>query len=119
MQFTFKHTNINVLDIEKSLAFYEEALGLTVQRRFSTPDFTIAFLGDGASAHELEVTCLHGRCEPYDLEDNEIHIAFGVADMEAAKKKHKEMGCVAYENHDMGIYFIEDPDGYWMEIVPE
>ena len=29
------------------------------------------------------------------------------------------MGCICFENHDMGIYFIEDPDGYWIELVPE
>lgn len=29
------------------------------------------------------------------------------------------MGCIAFENHDMGIYFITDPDGYWLEILPE
>jgi len=39
-------------------------------------------------------------------------------DYEAALKKHKEMGVVAYENADMGIYFIADPDGYWTEIIP-
>ena len=35
-----------------------------------------------------------------------------------AHKKHEEMGCICFENHEMGIYFIEDPDGYWLEILP-
>ncbi|MDR1966471.1 MAG: lactoylglutathione lyase, partial [Synergistaceae bacterium] len=56
--------------------------------------------------------------EPYDLGENESHIAFEVEDFGAAHKLHEEMGCICYENHDMGIYFIEDPDGYWMEIIP-
>ena len=55
---------------------------------------------------------------PYNLGDNEFHLAFAVDDMEAALALHKEMNCVCFENKDMGIYFIEDPDGYWLEIVP-
>ena len=39
-------------------------------------------------------------------------------DFDAAFKYHKEMGCVCFENPDMGIYFISDPDGYWIEIIP-
>ena len=38
-------------------------------------------------------------------------------DYEAAHARHQEMGCICFENPDMGIYFIEDPDGYWIEIV--
>ena len=40
------------------------------------------------------------------------------ADIDAALAKHKEMGCVCFENPAMGIYFIEDPDGYWIEVIP-
>ena len=40
-------------------------------------------------------------------------------DYEALREKHRAMGCICFENHDMGIYFIEDPDGYWIELVPE
>jgi lactoylglutathione lyase len=45
-------------------------------------------------------------------------LAFETDDYEAAYKLHKEMGCICYENPEMGIYFIVDPDGYWLEIVP-
>ena len=55
---------------------------------------------------------------PYNLGDNEFHLAFYVDDFEAAHVLHEEMGCIAYENKDMGIYFIADPDGYWTEIIP-
>jgi lactoylglutathione lyase len=51
--------------------------------------------------------------------DNEFHLAFSTPDYEAAHRLHKEMGCICYENPQMRIYFIEDPDGYWLEIVPE
>lgn len=120
MQFRFVHNNLNVLDLEKSLAFYKEALGLAPVRRKDAQDgsFTIVFLGDGVSAHQLELTWLRDRTEPYDLGDNEIHLAFTVDDFAAALQKHKEMGCVCFENKAMGIYFIVDPDGYWLEIIP-
>ena len=120
MAFKFAHTNINVTDMDASLKFYEEALGLTPGFRFPGPDFELAFLSDGTSAHQLELTCLQSHPEKYDLSDNEIHIAFSTPDMAASLEKHRAMGIVTLVNEEMGgIYFIEDPDGYWLEIVPE
>jgi lactoylglutathione lyase len=120
MKFRFDHNSINVRDLEKSLNFYREALGLTETRRREAADksFTLVFLGDGTTAHRLELTWLRERVEPYNLGDNEFHLAFVVDDYAAAFARHKEMACVCYENPGMGIYFIEDPDGYWLEIVP-
>lgn len=121
MKFTIAHNNINVLDLDKSLQFYAEALGLQVVRRKEASDgsFVICFLSDGSSAHKLEITWLRDKKDPYNLGDNEIHTAFYTDDYETAHKKHAEMGCICYENPSMGIYFIVDPDGYWMEIIPE
>lgn len=120
MKFTFAHNNLNVYDLQKSLDFYKEALGLTVQRTNDAADgsFTIVFLGDQTTPHLLELTWLRDMNRPYELGDNEIHLAFRVDDFDAALAKHKEMGCVCFENPEMGIYFIEDPDGYWLEIIP-
>ncbi len=118
MNFTFVHNNINVLDLEKSLVFYQQALQLQENRRWDNPDFTLVYLGDGRSAHQLELTWLKDRKEPYDLGDNEIHLAFEVDDYPAAHALHKQMDCICYENDKMGLYFIEDPDGYWIEIMP-
>lgn len=120
MKFTFNHNNFNVLDLEKSIAFYEEALGLHVVREFKAPDgsFILAYLGDGVTPHLLELTWLKDRKEPYNLGENEFHLAFAVEDMKAAHEKHEKMGCICYENPAMGIYFIVDPDGYWLEIIP-
>ncbi|MDR3561300.1 MAG: VOC family protein [Negativicutes bacterium] len=118
MKFTFYHNNINVLNLEKSLAFYQEALGLTEVRRKEGNGFTLVFLGDGTTPHQLELTWLKDRTAPYNLGDNEFHLAFLVEDFAAAHEKHKQMGCICYENEKMGIYFIADPDGYWLEIVP-
>jgi lactoylglutathione lyase len=121
MKFTFAHNNINVINLEKSLAFYTSALGLLEVRRHQAKDdsFVLVFLGDGTTPHCLELTWLRDRKEPYDLGDNEIHLAFIVDDYPAALQKHKEMGIVCFENPGMGIYFIEDPDGYWVEVLPE
>lgn len=120
MKFTFAHNNLNVLNLDKSLAFYQEALGLEVVREKEAADgsFRLVFLGDNTTAHMLELTWLRDRTEPYNLGDNEIHLAFIVDDMEAAHAHHAQMGCICYENPGMGIYFISDPDGYWIEIIP-
>ncbi|HBT78670.1 MAG: VOC family protein [Selenomonas sp.] len=116
--FQFTHNNFNVLDLGRSLKFYDEALGLREVRRLEQPDFTLVYLSDGKTPHELELTWLKGRTKPYDLGENEFHLAFTTDDYEAAHAKHKAMGCICYENPGMGIYFISDPDGYWLEILP-
>lgn len=120
MEFTFNHNNINVLDLEKSINFYKEALGLVEVRRIEPQDgsFIIIYLGDGSSPHSLELTWLRDRTEAYNLGDNEFHLALTVDDFEAAHELHKKMGCICFENKDMGIYFINDPDNYWVEILP-
>ena len=118
MSFRFVHNNINVLDLEKSLAFYEKALCLKEVRRREKPEFTLIYLGDGLTQHQLELTWLKDRTKPYDLGENEFHLAFETEDFEAAYALHKEMNCICYENKAMGIYFIADPDGYWLEIIP-
>jgi lactoylglutathione lyase len=121
MKFRFDHNSINVLDLEKSLNFYREALGLIETRQIEPADkrFKLVFLGDGKTSHKLELTWLRERTESYSLGDNEFHLALIVDDYDAAYKRHKEMGCICYENPTMGIYFIEDPDGFWVEIIPE
>lgn len=120
MTFRFAHNNLNVFDLDKAVEFYREALGLQELTRKSAPDgsFTLVFLGDGQTGHQLELTWLRDRAEPYDLGDNEIHLCFSVDDFHAAHEKHREMGCICFENEAMGLYFINDPDGYWTEIVP-
>ena len=120
MKFKFAHNNINVLDLNKSIQFYEEALGLIETRRIEPEDgsFIIVYLGDKETAHLLELTWLSDWDHPSDLGDNEFHLAFVTDDYESAYKKHKEMGCICFENPGMGIYFINDPDGYWLEIIP-
>ncbi len=121
MKFTFIHNNLNVLNLEKSLDFYKNALGLVEVKRKQANDgsFILVFLGDEVTGHQLELTWLRDRKEPYNLGDNEIHLAFKVNDYNGAHQHHDNMGCICYENKGMGIYFISDPDGYWLEIIPE
>ena len=97
MKFSFAHNNINVKDLDRSLSFYKDALGLEEVGHIDGEDgsFKIVYLGD-----------------------NEFHVAFYVDDYAGALAKHKAMNCVVYENEAMGIYFIADPDGYWTEIIP-
>ncbi len=121
MKFRMVHNNINVADLEKSAAFYKEALGLVEIRRKSPEngEYILVFMGDESTSHQLELTWLRDKKGPYDLGDNEMHLAFMVDDYAAAYKKHQEMGCIVFENTQMGLYFIADPDGYWLEILPE
>ena len=120
MKFTIAHTNINVCNLEKSLEFYKKALDMEEIRRHKASDesFELVYLGDGSTQHKIELTWLRDREGTYNLGDNEWHIAFVVEDIKKAHDLHEEMGCICYENPGMGIYFIEDPDGYWLEICP-
>ena len=121
MDFRFAHNNLNVFNLEKSLAFYEAALGLKEVRRKEAADgsFILIFLSDGQTGHQLELTWMRDREKPYNLGDNEIHLAFVTANFAASHALHQQMDCICYENAAMGIYFIADPDGYWLEIIPQ
>lgn len=118
--FKMKHGNRNVLDLEKSLDFYDKALGFKEARRKIAEDnsFILVYLEDGSSEFQLELTWLRDRKEPYNLGENEIHLAVEAEDFDKAYENHKKMNCICYENPGMGIYFISDPDGYWIEILP-
>ena len=120
MKFKMVHENYNVKDLDASLKFYEEALGLTERRRIVSEDgsFIIVYVGNETTPFELELTWLKDHPQPYNLGECEFHLAFQAEDYEAAHKKHEEMGCICFENEAMGIYFIVDPDGYWLEILP-
>lgn len=118
---TFNHFNFNVFDLEKSLQFYRDALGLVPVREKIAADgsYKLVYLGDAASGDfTLELTWLRDRETPYNLGDLEYHLALKADDYESVHQKHKDMGVICFENEAMGIYFVADPDGYWIEIVP-
>lgn len=117
----FDHFNINVTDLDKSISFYYKALGLKEARRKEAEDgsYILVYLSDGVSPFSLELTWLRDHPQAYELGENESHLCFRVeGDYDEARKYHKEMGCVCFENHQMGLYFINDPDDYWIEILP-
>ena len=120
MQFKMIHENYNVQDLDRSLAFYKEALGLTEKSRKTAKDgsFIIVYIGNDCSEFELELTWLRDHPEKYDIGEEEFHLAFRTDDFEAAHALHEKMGCICFENPSMGIYFIQDPDGYWLEVIP-
>lgn len=120
MTFKMIHENYNVRNLEESLAFYKKALGLTEKRRKKAEDgsFIIVYIGNDETDFELELTWLRDHTDRYDLGESEFHLAFRTDCYEDAYLLHLGMGCICYENPNMGIYFIEDPDGYWLEIIP-
>ena len=110
-----EHTGLVARDTEKICEFYEKYFGCEVIMTY--PNGT-KFL-----------KCHNGIIEVYPMKsddetvcDNYVkglrHLAFETDDFNAAHKLHEEMGCICYENEAMGIYFITDPDGYWLEVVP-
>ncbi|OQB24274.1 MAG: Lactoylglutathione lyase [Firmicutes bacterium ADurb.Bin182] len=120
MKFLLAHANINVTDMQRSIDFYKKAFKLTAVREKTANDgaYKIVFMADEREEFMLELTWLKDKQGRYELGDNESHIAFITDDFDAAYDLHKEMGCICYENPKMGIYFVEDPDGYWMEVLP-
>lgn len=120
MYFRIVHANLNVVDLDRSVQFYQDALGLKVISRKKAGDgsFELAFLGDDSTGFNIELTWLRDHPQPYELGDNESHICFRTDDYDQAHALHARMGCICYENLAMGLYFINDPDGYWLEIVP-
>lgn len=117
----FDHLNINVTNLERSIAFYQKALGLKEVKRKEASDgsFILVYLGDGTSPFSLELTWIKMHTEAYELGENETHLCMRLeGDYAKIREFHREMGCVCYENIDMGLYFINDPDNYWIEILP-
>ncbi|MEQ3337420.1 lactoylglutathione lyase [Clostridium butyricum] len=118
------HTCIRVMDLEKSLEFYKNALGLVETRRKDFPEhkFTLVYLSDTPDGYELELTYNYDPEKPYDLGNGFSHVAIGADDIVSLREKHMEMG---YEVTDLkGLpgeppryYFVTDPDGYKVEVI--
>lgn len=117
----FDHFNINVTDLNRSIEFYNRALGLTESHRKQASDgaFELVYLTDRNSGFLLELTWLRDHSEAYELGENESHLCFRMeGDYDKIREYHREMGCICFENKSMGLYFIHDPDDYWIEILP-
>ena len=122
--YKFVHSCIRVMDLEESVEFYQNALGLEVSSRNDFPEgeFTLVYLKDKTGNFELELTYNYDKEEPYTIGDGYSHIAVTVEDLEKSHKRHKDLG---YEVTDlMGLgessgscYFLTDPDGYDIEVI--
>lgn len=120
------HTMLRVGDLQKSLRFYTEVLGMRLLRRMDFPDgkFTLAFVGYGDEAHDtvIELTYNWG-VDKYDLGAGFGHIALGVDDIHAAVERIRALGGeVVREPGPMKhgttvIAFVADPDGYRIELI--
>lgn len=120
MKAKFIHRCTHVLDKQASIAFYEKALGMHVVREMGPDDgsWTNTYLANDETPFEIELTWNNGRTEPYENGGRDTHIAFEVDDYDAAHELHEQMGCIVFENPHMHLYFIADPDGQWIEILP-
>ena len=124
MKFKMLHTCLRVMDLEKSLIFYRDTLGLVETRRKDFPEhkFTLVYLSDEAGVYELELTYNYNPEKPYEIGNGFSHIAVSVPELEAARQRHIDLG---YKVTDLkGLpgeapryYFVTDPDGYQVEVI--
>lgn len=121
MKLKINHFNINVTNMDKSIEFYKKNLGLEIYRTRYEPngEYILTFLTDEKKETFIELTWLKLKIGKYNLGDNEIHLAFTTNDFKNTYKLHKENNVIIYEHKDRELYFIIDPDGYWIEILPE
>ena len=120
------HTMLRVGNLDKSIQFYQSVLGMTLLRKKDVPEgeFTLAFLGYGPEASNTVLELTHNwGTEQYDLGSGFGHIAIGVEDVYAACDKIKEQGGKVVREagpmkHGTNILaFVEDPDGYKIELL--
>lgn len=124
MDYKMLHTCIRVMDLEKSLKFYQEALGLkeTGRKDFPEDKFTLVFLSDVSGNYELELTYNYNPDKPYEIGNGFSHIAVSIADLEGSREKHEEMGykvtrLMGLPGEKPRYYFVTDPDGFEVEVI--
>lgn len=116
---------IRVFDLEKSLDFYENALGFELDRtsEHESGKFSLAFLDIPNSNAQLELTYNWPREEPYDLGDGYGHIALYVDDMDATVAQIRsagyelDRGPTTSPSGNKQMAFVKDPDGYAIELL--
>lgn len=118
------HTCLRVMDLDKSLKFYTEALGLveTGRKDFPEDEFTIVYLSDEDENYEIELTYNYNPEKPYTIGDGFSHLAFSAENLEEAREEHKKMGYQVTElmglpGEEPRYYFVTDPDGFEIEII--
>jgi lactoylglutathione lyase len=119
------HMMIRVLDLDRSVGFYKQALGLDVADRYDFESFTLVYLRNAEADFEVELTLNKGRSELYNLGDGYGHVAFCVDDLDAEHARMTAAGVnpnpIKELSHESGLtarfFFIQDPDGYKIEVL--
>lgn len=119
------HSMIRVLEEARSLAFYENAFGLTVAERREFDDFILIYLSNTESGFELELTVNKGQTEPYAHGDGYGHLAVSVTDVDAEHARFTAEGLAPRKLVEFKIddarfakfFFVADPDGYQIEVL--
>ena len=119
------HMMIRVLELDRSIAFYDKALGLKVADRFDFDSFTLVYLHNAEADFEVELTLNKDRTEAYGLGEGYGHVAFCVDDLDAEHGRCSALGLepgkIVEFNRDGGLrarfFFLTDPDGYRIEVL--
>jgi lactoylglutathione lyase len=123
--YQFVHACVRVLDLERSIKFYQDALNMQISRRRDFPEyqFSLVYMKLAGNDFELELTYNYDRKEPYTIGDGYSHLAVVVDNLEASHNRHKEAGYTVGDIKQLsgeasgGYYFLTDPDGYRTEII--
>ena len=119
------HTMIRVLDLDRSIDFYDKAFGLKVADHFDFDGFALVYLRNDENDFEIELTLNKGESEPYTHGTGYGHVAVCVDDVEAEHHRFEELGLApndVKEFHRDGalmarFFFVQDPDGYKIEVL--
>lgn len=118
------HTCIRVKDLEASLKFYRESLGLVETRRKEFPEFKfdLVYLSNEIGGYEIELTHNYDVEKPYELGNGFSHTAIGIENLEEMRENHIELGYEVTELKGLpgtkpNYYFVTDPDGYKVEVI--
>ncbi len=119
------HTMIRVLELDRSIEFYDKAFGLKVADHFDFDGFALVYLRNDENDFEVELTLNKGRDEPYNHGDGYGHVAVCVDDLKSEHARIKDLGLEPkdiVEFHRDGdlmarFFFVQDPDGYKIEVL--
>jgi len=119
------HAMFRVIDLQKSMEFYEKAFAMKESHRLDFSNFTLVYLRNEETDMEIELTLNKGTTEPYELGNGYGHVAFAVDDLDATHARFVAEGLVPKDIVDFSpdgtliarFFFCNDPDGYSIEVL--